>query len=297
MKKILKKENGIGSTDALIAILIITLFTGLIATLLYNIYISNTSIKRMSKANMYVIDILEYAEKIYYSDLDNTNNLLDHFTYLETSQDLEEPEDENLERMWSVEGSPESGYNVRVVLDKYVPDNDSLDLVRKITVNINYKVGSKEQNIEVYNIKSREKLTTPNKPDLRLINLEQNEKVYCVKYKNSNYIICTENDREWYSYNEQDLSNSISAKAIVTEDTLEIGDTISDANYTILEWIPRYAVNNEQNIIFLYSNSNQYIEKYLIENDENYYQRLTEISNEYSVDSNFGSNTGYWNEI
>ena len=52
MKQIkLKNSNGFAASDALMAIIIITAFTGIIATLAYNIYLSNTSIKRMSKAN------------------------------------------------------------------------------------------------------------------------------------------------------------------------------------------------------------------------------------------------------
>ena len=44
-----KKNNGLATTDGLIAVLIITLFTGLIAAISYNIYLSNASMKRMSK--------------------------------------------------------------------------------------------------------------------------------------------------------------------------------------------------------------------------------------------------------
>ena len=52
-------------------VLIIVLFSGLIATISYNIYISNSSIKRMSKATNYIIDTFEYIDKINYDDVTN----------------------------------------------------------------------------------------------------------------------------------------------------------------------------------------------------------------------------------
>ena len=76
--KNLKKENGFAGSDALIAVLIITLFTGIIASLLYNIYLSNASLKRMSKANGYIVDVFEYVDKIYYDEV-NEDELILYF--------------------------------------------------------------------------------------------------------------------------------------------------------------------------------------------------------------------------
>ena len=296
MKKILKTNKGFVATDALIAILVIALFTGLIATLLYNIYIANTSLKRMSKANVITVDILEYVQKIYYSDLDSTSTLISKYSYLDTAQSLGTPE-EDMERMWALEGSPDDGYNVRVVLDKYVPDLNALDLVRKITVTVNYKVGGKEQHLEVYTIKSRENLVVPNSPDLSLIELQQNEIIYPVKLEDEDYVVCALNDSNWYYYDLNNPTNSTSAKIIIGDDSLRIGDIIDENDYTVYEWVPRYAENQEHDIVFLYSNSDSYIETYSIGNDTQTYERLVPIANGYSVDAEFGNGIGYWNEL
>lgn len=296
MKKLFKTNKGFAATDALIAILIIALFTGLIATLLYNIYISNTSLKRMSKANSFIVDILEYAQKIYYSDLDNTSTIVAKYSYLDTAQNEDTPE-ENMERMWTLEGSPEDGYNVKVVLDKYMPNGNALDLVRKLTVTVNYKVGGKTQQLEVYTIKSRENITVPNKPDLALMQLQQNEIIYPIKHENGNYIVCTEKDSNWYQYDLYNPTSSTSAKIIISEDNLAVGDIIDENNYTMYEWVPRYAENSEHNIVFLYSNSNNYLETYSMGNDEQSYQRLIPITSEFSVNAKFGNTVGYWNEL
>ena len=165
MKNFLRGNKGIGASDAIVAILIISLFTGLIATILYNIYISNTSLKRMGTANSYIIDILEYSDKLYYEDLTTANKMGTEFSLTE-SEDAGESEEENLERLWKLEGTINNGYNVEITLDKYTPEENSYDLVRKITVTISYTVGSRNQEISVYRIKSRENIQIPNNPVL-----------------------------------------------------------------------------------------------------------------------------------
>ena len=78
MKNILKEQKGIAASDALIAVLILILFSGLIATISYNIYLSNTSIKRMSKATSYIVDMFEYIDKSDY-DYVTEENLAEYF--------------------------------------------------------------------------------------------------------------------------------------------------------------------------------------------------------------------------
>ena len=68
-KRNLKNSDGFVASDAIMAIIIITIFTAIIATLAYNIYLSNSSLKRMSKANNYIIDIFEYVDKLYYEEV------------------------------------------------------------------------------------------------------------------------------------------------------------------------------------------------------------------------------------
>lgn len=158
MKKFLKKQNGFAATDGIMAILIISLFTGIIATILYNIYISNVSLKRMSTATLYIVDMFEYVDKIDYTDLDldnNTNEITEEYSYLELAQNTGTPEDENLERMWKMEGEPEKGYSVTLILDKYKPNNEAQDLVRQLTMTVNYKVGNRNQEITMTRIKQR----------------------------------------------------------------------------------------------------------------------------------------------
>ncbi|MBO4815587.1 MAG: hypothetical protein J5507_01255 [Clostridia bacterium] len=286
MKNFLRGNKGIGASDAIVAILIISLFTGLIATILYNIYISNTSLKRMGTANSYIIDILEYSDKLYYEDLTTANKMGTEFSLTE-SEDAGESEEENLERLWKLEGTINNGYNVEITLDKYTPEENSYDLVRKITVTISYTVGSRNQEISVYRIKSRENIQIPNNPVLGIakeqLNIDDGDYiVYPVKYENENYIICTEDDRNWYKYDITNPENSNNAKIIISEEDLVVGDTVPE-EYIIYEWIPRCATNEEEELLFLFSNSNNYVEDYEAE-DGNTYQRLTPMPEGYTTD-------------
>ena len=290
MKKFLKQNKGIAGTDAIIAIMIMVLFSGLIATTIYNIYISNISLKRMTVANNYVVDFLEYSDKLYYDDLTTTSKMIEQYDFLEDAQVIGAAEEQDLERMWKLEGQVGDGFNVTITLDKYSPDENSFDLVRKFTVTVNYKVGNKDQEISIFKTKSRENFDIPNKPDLSLLNIGLGEVVYKIKEENQTYIICDDNDENWYEYNLENPDESITAKVIITDDELEVGDTISDEDYTILQWVPRFVEDAEENIIFLYSNTNSYIE-------ENEQGIKILVDSNLNATQNFGTNTGIWEEL
>ena len=50
MKKFLKNNKGLTGADALLAVALIVLFSGIIATISYNIYIATSSLKRSSNS-------------------------------------------------------------------------------------------------------------------------------------------------------------------------------------------------------------------------------------------------------
>lgn len=284
MKKIqLKKDGGFAASDALIAILIITLFTGIIATLLYNIYLSNTSLKRMSKANQYVIDVLEYADKIYYDDVEK-ESLKAYFNekYYQNTE---------VKSTFIGEDEPNTPYKVIIDVQNYNElegNENKLDLVKEITVTVKYKLGSRNQEIAVKKVKCREKLVTPNRPDLSLVSVTGEQSVYPIKERNGQYLVCNENDNSWYNY-----ESDIPAMIVVTETDLTVGDVINNTDIKY-KWIPRYASNidNELDIKYLYSNTNKYIE------EQNGYQVLIDIDSTYDIDSSFSGNLiGIWETI
>lgn len=281
-ERILKEQKGFAASDALIAVLIITLFAGLIATISYNIYLSNSSIKRMSKATSYIVDVFEYVDKSYYDDV-TKDSLINYFNekyYQETNPEV---------KAKLIGGTEEinTPFKVEIGVEKYNEqegNTDKLDLVKEVTMTVRYELGNKPQEITMKHTKSRENLETPNAPDFNLINLQEGEKVYPIKKANNVWKVCERTDSSWYDY-----TSGKWALVIKTNQKLSIDQEINPDNEDIYAWIPRYAYDRTNNkILFLFSNSNNYIEN---ANDENKYNSLKPIEGNYAVLDEF-SNEG-----
>lgn len=68
----IKQNKGIGSTDALIAVVILMIFTGIIATISSNIYNQSQFIKRNERATDYIVEVFEYAQSLLYDQVNST---------------------------------------------------------------------------------------------------------------------------------------------------------------------------------------------------------------------------------
>jgi len=157
MKKKIREQKGFAASDALIAVLIIILFSGLIATISYNIYISNSSIKRMSKATNYIVDVFEYIDKINYDKV-TKNNLTTYFNnkyYVGEKAEVKMlSEGENIEDI-------DTPFKAEINIVKYKDtegtlDTQGLDLVQEITMTVKYKLGNKDQEITMTRSKAKE---------------------------------------------------------------------------------------------------------------------------------------------
>lgn len=266
--KNLKKSNGFAASDGLIAVLIIVLFSGLITTIIYNIYLSNASIKRMSIATEYITTVFEYLDKAYYDDI-YVDGLA---TYIDGKQkdDNKDIFDKSVNKVIissnngdgqkNITESEDPQYTIEMKIDYYNEtegNQEKLDLVKKLTVAVSYKLGNKDQKIEMSRIKSRENLITPNRPDFSLLNLEDEENAYPIKKVDDKWQVCDEKDINWYNY-----ENGYFATIVVSKEMLPIGEKIiindfKDAGNMYI-WIPRFAYDTTD-IKFLYSNTNNYI--------------------------------------
>ena len=75
----LKKQNGFAMTDAVISVVVLTIFATIIVTISYNIYVQANFIKRNNTATNYIVDLFEYAKTIDLSDV-NYATLAAHFS-------------------------------------------------------------------------------------------------------------------------------------------------------------------------------------------------------------------------
>ena len=246
MKRFLKSNKGITGADAVLGVALAILFSGIIATLSYNIYVTSSSLKRSSKALEYITSTFEYVATQYYDNVteDNIKEYINNFD----------------EKISTNEGKP---YKAQVSVTKYNQiegNTDKLDLVKEITMSVTYKLGDKDQTIEIKTAKSREKLEVPNKPNLDKLAITERQYIYPIKYVNENWKVTSKDDTNWYDYN-----RGLWGTVVVTTTQKSIGDVITKTDGTIYLWVPRFEYSPNPNsedkyvVNFLYKNTNKRI--------------------------------------
>jgi hypothetical protein len=143
-----KNNKGFTGADIIISLGILTLFAGFITTLSYNTYLANSQAKRLSQATSYIVSVFEYAEssqEIAWWEDKTDNGTDDEFTTgLITSFNADD--DDSVEFV-NYGANSDKPYTVGIKAEKY--KEGDLDLVKNVTVNVTYKVGSKDQTIEM----------------------------------------------------------------------------------------------------------------------------------------------------
>lgn len=147
-KKELNKENGIVVSDAIIAILIVLLFVGIITSLITNIILESAKIKLDSQHINIATEILEYIEQATYADIKEEdlinyiNNINpDYVTAAKTIEELE-----GIEKL----------YKVAVNVEKYndlLENEDKLDLIKIIEINIESNLDGETRQMQLSRIK------------------------------------------------------------------------------------------------------------------------------------------------
>ena len=246
MKRFLKSNKGITGADAVLGVALAILFSGIIATLSYNIYVTSSSLKRSSKALEYITSTFEYVATQYYDNV-TEDNIKEYINNLD-------------EKISTNEGKP---YKAQVSVTKYNQiegNTDKLDLVKEITMSVTYKLGDKDQTIEIKTAKSREKLEVPNKPNLDKLAITERQYIYPIKYVNENWKVTSKDDTNWYDYN-----RGLWGTVVVTTSQKSIGDVITKTDGTIYLWVPRFEYSPNPNsedkyvVNFLYKNTNKRI--------------------------------------
>jgi len=141
-----KNQKGFTSAVVIVAIAIIALFVGLVATISYNVYLASVSSSRISRANYYIVTIFERIERTPFEGVDE-NEIVAFFntTYAPTAR---------------ANSSEHSAYRVTISVEYYEPPpgnpNPSIEgLIKEITMTVQYNVGGREQTIEMTRIKQR----------------------------------------------------------------------------------------------------------------------------------------------
>ena len=134
----IKDEKGFTGIDITVAVIIIMLFMTLIGTIFYNITASHRQLERKTEAKYIAIDVMEKLKAQNYNDLivgEYNNNTIAKIL-----------KDEIIEE----------GYSLKVTIENYKTQEKDYDLVKIITVKVEYKVGKNTENVELKTTVTRE---------------------------------------------------------------------------------------------------------------------------------------------
>lgn len=130
----MKDNKAVTLTDVIIGMVILILFTGIFTTSFYNIYKHNASIKLDAVAMYYSVQILENIDKMTYDEVTDALNTT-------LKDDYEIPE----------------GFNASIEVKKYNEDDDTKeDVIKIVTININYEFLKDTKTYTVKKLKIRE---------------------------------------------------------------------------------------------------------------------------------------------
>lgn len=139
-----KREKGIMATDAMIAILIIILFSGIIISMITGIVIESTKVKIISKHVNIITKVFEYIEKTDFEDVTETN-LVNYINGIDP---------ENISSS-AIAGTLSTLYRVNVDVNYYIPEDDEtyFNVIKIITLNVENTLNNKTYNTQMSRIK------------------------------------------------------------------------------------------------------------------------------------------------
>lgn len=141
--KSLKKQKGFVISEAILAILILIMFTGIITSLIYNIVLNSKKIKISSQEIAYITDVFNHAEIMEYNDV-TTEKLVAYVnSKTETKNSLSAGQD------LSALITP---YKMKIEVETYVPEdktNGTRDLVKTIKVRVECVLAKKTYSTEM----------------------------------------------------------------------------------------------------------------------------------------------------
>lgn len=144
-RKNLKGQRGIVVSDAILAILIILLFTGIIISLITNIVMESTKIKMNSQQLDFAVELLEHIETMPYENV-TEDNLIKYVN------------DKNAEYVsaGTTVDTLTTPYKIGIKVEKYNEtegNTDKLDIIKIVTLTIENSIEDKQYSTTISRIK------------------------------------------------------------------------------------------------------------------------------------------------
>ena len=133
--KNIKSNRGVSITDVVIALIILTIFTGVIGNLIYQIAYNNAALRVNAIAVDYAVKEAEYIDKIAYEDVQTSN-----------------------EKITQINGEDVlDAFTVKLDVEDYKGNDETKqDIIKKVTITFNYNILKDEKSYKIEKLKIKE---------------------------------------------------------------------------------------------------------------------------------------------
>ena len=133
--KNIKSNRGFSITDVVIALIILTIFTGVIGNLIYQIAYNNAALRVNAIAADYAVKEAEYIDKIAYEDVQTSN-----------------------EKITQINGENVlDAFTIKLDVEDYkANDETKQDIIKKVTITVNYNILKDEKSYKIEKLKIKE---------------------------------------------------------------------------------------------------------------------------------------------
>ena len=133
--KNIKSNRGVSITDVVIALIILTIFTGVIGNLIYQIAYNNAALRVNAIAVDYAVKEAEYIDKIAYEDVQTSN-----------------------EKITQINGEDVlDAFTVKLDVEDYKGNDETKqDIIKKVTITVNYNILKDEKSYKIEKLKIKE---------------------------------------------------------------------------------------------------------------------------------------------
>ena len=131
----IKSNRGVSITDVVIALIILTIFTGVIGNLIYQIAYNNAALRVNAIAVDYAVKEAEYIDKIAYEDVQTSN-----------------------EKITQINGKDVlDAFTVKLEVEDYKGNDETKqDIIKKVTITVNYNILKDEKSYKIEKLKIKE---------------------------------------------------------------------------------------------------------------------------------------------
>lgn len=298
----LNSQKGITAADAVVAMLIILITVGVISMVYVNFTMNTAEIERKAGATRIATNIVENIGQVYYSEIGTKLELLSNSgvaSKVDNTYTISGTTDVKV-----FETSIPKGYTCEITVEN---PNSSYDIVKKITVKVSYKVNNMPKEVVLSKVVEKEIVRECNSPRFTEEYIRQivgSESDYIMASSTANSvqtgvkIICpisyhqqmgryqivdVSDNPIWYSYSNKNWARCLVLESDAYQTYVDstnqtiIDNTILQDNTKSFVWIPRFGVENGQELFggtyFKYKKTNLPIRNayYDNANQTNYY--------------------------